>query len=92
MPILTADQLARRRRTALCRARERQGWAAVVRDAATDRYRVTGRRGDTYWLALRDGGTACSCPAGEHAMPCWHSASLALSLAPADWRDAMGGE
>lgn len=82
--VLTPAQIAQRKRTAWQKAVDGAAWENVKRITLVD-FEVTGSRGDTYLVSLcdpdNDGEPTCTCPAGFHYVPCWHTAAAAILAA-----------
>src|SRR4051794_32226171 len=58
---------------------QQMGGARLATPLGGGRYRVIGRRGDRYTVAVdQDGEFSCTCPAGVSGNPCWHQGSAWL--------------
>ena len=55
------------------------GGARRAQHLGNGRYRVSGRRGDEYRVAVDSRGDySCTCPAGQQGNPCWHQGAAWL--------------
>jgi len=76
---------------------QRMGGTTRVTELGDGSYRVVGSRADLYTVRVdAEGNYACTCPAGRHDTPCWHSAAAwllraaqsAAGIAPAEPRES----
>ena len=56
------------------------GGARLAEPLGNDRYRVTGRSGATYTVAVDGWAFRCDCPAGLADCACWHQAATWLRV------------